>query len=390
MCTNLVINYPGTTTPDPATPALVLGARSLEFTGQLPTSLFWVPSGQVYPQIKVAPVNNPQGDLQLGWTSQYAFVGIAYPNPSGEGYCFMDGLNSQGLSVGGLWLPGTNYPQTATGPYLWFSDLGAWLLGNFATAAHAYEALQTTCVVGPASPTQQQKSPGFAPLHFIVTDPGGNSLVVEFVNGVSATLYPPGQNTSNGVLTNAPPYDWQCQNLANYANLSAIGGQTSTGPVVGAPVGAGLTGMPGDPMSQSRFVRAATFVKAVEQLAPDGTGWLPAPNGTANGGTVQTVQTLVNVTMQIVQMAMQTPYGTMLAPAATTGGYPTVADWTMWSVVRDHTNLVYYYTTAFNGILRSVSLGALAGQRKITSITLLPDVFQSDWSLDVSTALAGS
>jgi choloylglycine hydrolase len=302
----------------------------------------------------------------------------------------MDGMNEEGLTVGALWLPGTTYPQTATAPYIWFTDLAAWLLGNFASAEAAYNAFESISVVGPPTPTAGGGNGGYVPLHFIVTDRLGQSLVVEWTDGVTTTLYPPGGeiDTRDGVLTNAPPYAWQRQNLANYANLCVEGANTSIGPSEGPPVGAGLTGMPGDPMSQSRFVRAAVLSQALSKLAPDGTGWLPAPNGGVEG--VQAEQALVNVAMQLVQIVMQTPYGTMLVKPESGGQHPTVGDWTMWSVVRDQTNLRYYYTTAFNGIMRSVDLTKLDPQGGIASISLLPDQYQSDWCVDVTTALANS
>jgi choloylglycine hydrolase len=394
MCTNLVIQYPNAG-PSGVVDPLVFGARCLELSGQIPTSLFWMPRGQSYPQGAQAP-KNPDGFHPLRWTNQYAFLGVAIP-PTGEQppnavppkageSCFMDGMNEEGLTVGALWLPGTTYPQTATAPYIWFADLAAWLLGSFASAKEAHTAFKPICVVGPPTPAAGGATGGYVPLHFIVTDRLGYSLVVEWTDGVT-TLYPPGRDTSDGVLTNAPPYAWQRQNLANYANLSVVGGKTSIGPSDGPPVGAGLTGMPGDLMSQSRFVRAAVLSQALRKLAPDGAGWLPAPNGV---GGVQAEQALVNVAMQLVQIVMQTPYGTTLVAPEGGGQYPTVGDWTMWSVVRDQANRRYYYTTAFNGIMRSVDLAQLDPQGAVASISLLPDQYQSDWCVDVTAALAGS
>jgi choloylglycine hydrolase len=369
--------------PAPTTPALVLGARCLELSGQIDTSLFWIPRGQVYPRQTLVPAQ-PNGQSPLAWTNKYAFAGIAIPHQSD--YCFMDGMNEVGLTVAALWLPGAGYPQAATAPYVWFTDLAAYLLGNFASASDVYEALRSqVSVVGPPTPPPNGAPNGYIPLHFIVTDASGNSLVIECLDG-STMLYPPHAatiDTSDGVLTNAPPYLWQRQNLANYANLDVAGAQTSL-TASGPPVGAGLTGMPGDPMSPSRFVRAATLSQALRKLPADGTGWLPAPNGK---GSVQPAQALVNVAMQLVQVVMQTPYGTTLVQAAN-GSYA-VGDWTMWAVVRDQTNLRYYFTTAFNGIMRSIDLTQLpvSATGRYQQISLLPDEYQDDWCLDVTADL---
>ncbi|HEX3765554.1 MAG TPA: linear amide C-N hydrolase [Kofleriaceae bacterium] len=122
------------------------------------------------------------------------------------------------------------------------------------------------------------------PFHFIATDARGASIVIEFVDG-TMNVYPPSWGhgaTSDGVLTNAPTYDWQRTNLQSYAHLSVVGPKTSVA-TNGAPVGGGLLGMPGDPMSVSRFVRAATMRSGFGLLPPDGAGWMPPPHSGIDG-----------------------------------------------------------------------------------------------------------
>jgi choloylglycine hydrolase len=380
MCTNLLLAVPA----EPNTfssPELYVSARCLELAGHLATNLYLVPRGQSF------PLFDPQFPAanRARWTNPYGFVGIG-PSPADFSKipCFMDGLNEKGLSVGALWLPGTTYPLSGEHPTVFFTDFASWILGQFERVRDLEHALANISVVGP-EPTW----PGYFPLHFIATDAGGASLVVEFVGG-EMKVYPPSYlngATSDGVLTNAPTYDWQRANLANYAHLSLKGPATSVKPSNAPPVGSGLLGMPGDPMSSSRFVRAATLRKGLSLLPKDGNGWMPAPGDTGPE------QTIVNVAMQLVQIVMATPYGMLLEDGTLESPAPKVGDWTMWSVVRNHTMRKLYFSTAFNGIMRVIDLNALRfdemparAASSFQTIPLMPSPFK--WCED-ATALFG-
>ena len=392
MCTNLLLAVP-TTPGASAGPMTYVSARTLELAGTLETSIYLVPAGTTFPL--VSPPTPPPMPQPARWKSQYGFLGV-----SGNAHmmtqfpCFMDGLNETGLSLGALWLPGTDYPRSGPSPQVFFADFGAWVLGQFATVADLATALTGSApcmsVVGPPIPTPQVPQPYYLPLHFIATDETGASLVVEFIDGVMRVYS--GDQTADGVLTNAPPYDWQRANLANYAHLDVIGPATSVASSA-APVGSGLLGMPGDPMSASRFVRTATMRQGFGLLPRTGTGWLPAPGGSPPVGVSGSEQTVVNVAMQLIQVVMATPYGTTLAPGSAPTDPPQVGDWTMWAVVRDHTNRKFYFTTAFNGIMRVVDVStALKGTvppgespPSFKSIPLLPSPFP--WYEDVTAML---
>ncbi|WP_434046430.1 MULTISPECIES: linear amide C-N hydrolase [Sorangium] len=390
MCTNLLLSVPKV--PGDTSPGKVhASARCLELAGALATSIYVVPRSQSFPLVD-SPATNP-----CTWSNSFGFVGVG-PEPGSfkEVPCFMDGLNEKGLSAAALWLPGTAYPLSG-GPSnnVWFTDLVAWILGNFATVSDLKANLQAGAinVMGPATPQGppsngpiQPSEDVYLPLHYIATDATGASVVIEFIDG-AMNVY----DSSDGVLTNAPPYPWQLANLALYPHLDVAGAQTaivSDGP----PVGSGLVGMPGDPMSSSRFVRAATWVKGMNRLPKDGNGWLPAPGG-ATGGA-DPVQTVVNVAMQLVQVVMATPYGTLLAPSASAPGQLSVGDYTMWSLVRDHTHQVLYFTAAFNGILRSINVNAALSENpgakfpNLPSIALPPVSDPTRWHEDVTKQLS--
>ena len=372
MCTNLMISVPSN--PGQAEPApMYVSARALELPGAIEQSLYVMASGQQWPlPAQHAPLE-VQGWTTKGWTSTYGFVAI------GGGWesipTFNDGLNSAGLSVAGLWLaPGTEYAQPVANSkdQVSFFDFPAWVLGNFATVEEVRDALGGITVVGPLPPTEEKPSLYYVPLHYVVTDSTGNSLVVEFIGGKAHH-----HHSHNAVLTNWPTYDWQTTNVKNYYHLTPFGSTTSPSGA-GHPGGGGLLGLPGEPLSASRFVKAWVLSESIGKLPADGAGWLPAPGAFATTpasknppGFAGPEQTAVTVALQLVQLCMGTPYGMLLekvenSPATT--GTPvtsppthtnTYGDYTMWTSVRDHTNGRYYFSSAFSGLLTMVDLGEI-------------------------------
>lgn len=396
MCTNLLLTVPSI--PDNGGPPSAeiipqyISARTMEFAEPLNTSLYLVPQGQKFP-LSASSKSTP-------WTGTYGFVGVAFTPSGGNGnLVFVDGINQQGLSCAGLWLPGTQYLLAAspgTTPVEFF-DFCAWVMSQFDNVGDVATALQQISVISSNAEAGQE-----APLHFITSDSTGASLVVEIIGG-AIQMYPPSPDepvpaAAAGVLTNAPTYDWQCTNLINYLHLSLVGSATGTS-AEKPSVGSTLLGLPGDPMSSSRFIRACAFREGINKLLPaDGKGWLPAPPQV--GGTGST-QTMVNVAIQLVQMIQATPYATSLVPAQPTptppsspwSPYLTVGDWTLWQVARDHTNQVFYFSNAFNSTLQAVNLnavnfggGSVSPSSSLKSIPVLPA--QGSWYVDASSSFA--
>jgi choloylglycine hydrolase len=376
MCTNFLLAVPNI----PATGAgatQYISSRCMELTGVMKTSMYLVPAQQVFPLIKNGSVS---------WTGTYGFVALADPSGMPVFPCFVDGINSAGLSCASLWLPGTSYAASASSNALEYYDLGAWIMSQFATVDEVVTALAGINVIGAAPGSDLYK-----PLHFIATDPTGASVVIEFIDG-AMNVYPPSYNngaTQDGVLTNSPTYDWQRTNLADYVNLSVEGSGTSSTNTSGPPVGAGLLGLPGDIMSASRFVKAATFRIGYGKLPSDGTGWLPTvPDAGATGST----QTIVSAALSLVQIIQATPYASALISPASSTAAPTVGDWTMWQVARDHTNAVYYFSSAFNPTVQKVDLSEVdfgGGSVKMSALKTIP-VLPSPgaWYNDASSSFA--
>lgn len=274
------------------------------------------------------------------------------------------------------------------------------MLGQFSSVADLFNTLTRGALPMKVPPVQvvgpKQDGSGYLPLHFIATDSTGTSVIVEFVGGAMQVYGPDYDSgaTADAVLTNAPPYPWQRANLANYAHLDVVGPATSVKSTAGL-VGSGLLGLPGDPMSASRFVKAATFRQGFSLLPADGTGWLPAPSPPKGGqgdGYAGSAQVMVNVASQLVTMIMATPYGTTLQPGAQTGDPPQIGDWTIWWVVRDHTNRGFYYASAFNTLLQKIDLTQLdfGGGAAFASIPLVPPPAGNIWYQDATGSFAGT
>ncbi len=180
--------------------AVVFG-RTMEWgTFDLLSRAVIVPRGQQFTG------HTPDRKSGLSWKGQHGFVGLDAP-AMGEGL-ILDGMNEKGLAVNGFYLPGfTEYQaydpaqsSVSIGP----GDVIPYLLSTTATVDEAKAALAKVRVTPVVAP-----SLGFAPPgHFIVTEPSGKAIVIEYVKGELVIFDAP-----LGVITNAPNYDWHITNL---------------------------------------------------------------------------------------------------------------------------------------------------------------------------------
>lgn len=198
----------------------------------------------------------PDGSTGATWTNTYGFVGA-----TGLGKLLTtDGVNQAGLSGGLFYLPGfAEYPEfdpAQADVSLSPTDVMNYILGNFATVAEVRDAMPDMRIVAVV-----EEALGFpAPVHYFISDPSGEALVIEVVNQ-EMQMY----DAALGVITNAPPYDWHITNLRNYLNLSATELPAQTVAEIDfAPLGAGsgMIGLPGDFTPPSRFVRAVAFTQS--------------------------------------------------------------------------------------------------------------------------------
>ena len=317
--------------PAPACTEFILKAQDGGFVIGRSLEFGWNPGYQavVHPRGEPGSTDAPGGKPGLKWTSKYGYLAIeSFGNAS-------DGLNEAGLSVGALYLPGyTKYQDEAAAKHpaqaLALLDVCNWMLGNFETAAQVKEAVQKIYVWG--KPFKEAENQVF-PLHISVYDAQGNGIVIEWVKE-GLRIY---DHADLGVLTNSPPFDWHLINIRNYLNIRAAEVQpVKMGNTVLAPPsqGSGWQGMPGDWTSPSRLLRAWAMVRYAK------------PVETAAAG--------VNLAAHILN-AVDIPLGAV-RPADNT---LKDSDYTQWIAIKDLKNLVFYFRTYENLMLRTIDLKKL-------------------------------
>lgn len=228
----------------------VVFARSMEWgTFDLNSNVVIFPRGQIFTG------HTPDQKPGLVWEAQHGFVGLDAPAMA-EGLV-VDGMNEHGLCVNGFYHPGFAeyevYEPADANQSIGPGDVITYLLSTCKTvkdARAAFAKVRVTPVVAP--------SLGMAPpAHWIVTEPSGKAVVIEYLKGQCVIFDAP-----LGVITNAPSYDWHLTNLRNYLNLSPVALPTKRIEEMDfAPLGggSGMIGLPGDFTPPSRFVRAVAF-----------------------------------------------------------------------------------------------------------------------------------
>jgi choloylglycine hydrolase len=300
----------------------VVHARTLEFAIDLHSDVIMVPRGYV------RTGSTPDGKEGLKWKAKYASVGA---NGVGMPVIF-DGLNEKGLSSGLFYFPTSagymTYAAADAGKTLAPWELGSWMLENFATVDEVRANIGKIVV-----PAVVFKEWGFSPpVHYIVQDASGKSIVIEYVDG-KLNIH----DNPLGVLTNSPTFDWQMTNLRNYVNFS----MTNVPPVQLGSVklepfgqGSGMLGMPGDFTPPSRFVRAVAFSQSA----------FPSKTG----------QDAVLSAFHILNQ-FDIPKGAAREHEKDAHGN-IQADYTIWTSASDLTARQFYFRTYDNSQIRRVDL----------------------------------
>ena len=270
----------------------------------------------------------PEGLNGKSWTAKYGVVAL---DMLGHDW-FADGMNEAGLAVGLFYHPGfAEYPDYDAGKSadtIGATDVVAYLLTQFSTIDEVKAAMETVRVAGVT-----EALVGVAdPAHWMVTEPSGRSIVIEYAGGEVRFFDNP-----LGVITNAPTYDWHMTNLRNYVNLSAVALPTrAIGEMNFAPLGAGsgMIGLPGDNTPPSRFVRAVAWTQTAR----------PTPD---SGETVyEALRILDNFNL---------PLGGSEGSGAG-GDTGDMRSSTIWTTVWDLDQRVLYFHTQHNRRLRELRL----------------------------------
>jgi choloylglycine hydrolase len=298
----------------------VVSGRTMEFGFDVKSEVMVVPAG--------TPMTGslPSGARGIIYTTKYGMIGanaLGFP-------VIVDGINEQGLFVSDLYFPGYAGYQDGTpenAPRAMASyEFGNWLLGNFATVDEVRAHLQDVVLVS----TAVEALGGPPPLHFIIRDRSGKSLVIEPIEGKLKVYDDP-----VGVLTNSPNFDWHLTNLRNYIGLTAqnvpslqLGGNFTL-PQFGQ--GTGMFGLPGDATPPSRFVRAVAYSQAA----------LP-------------VSTAAEAVLEVfhIMNSFDIPLGSVRDKS----GDAVHVDYTVWTSVADLKNDRWYFRTYNDQAMRLVDL----------------------------------
>ncbi len=227
-----------------------ISGRTVEFGSNIEMSVALIPRNYQF-------VGNIPKGKGMGYQSKYASIGI---------YCFeeqvlMDGINEKGLVAAAFYFPGyadyeavnQSNAHQAVSPV----EFPNWILTQFATVAEVKEALSSVIIAPTVSKSWGTTPP---PMHYIVYDTTGASLVIEPLKGKLVQ-----HDNPIGVFTNSPTFEWHLTNLRNSINLNVYNvDPISLKGLELAPFGqgSGLVGLPGDFTPTSRFVRATFFSAA--------------------------------------------------------------------------------------------------------------------------------
>jgi choloylglycine hydrolase len=270
----------------------------------------------------------PDGRDAMTWKTRYAAVGL---NALGLAV-FSDGMNEKGLAGGILDFPGFAVYADPGKADLAHSlapfEFLTWALTNFATVAEVKAAAANVAIINVSKPGYGGIIPQF---HYALHDAGGNSIVVEPIDGKLKVYDNPFH-----VMTNAPPFEWQLLNLRNYLKLTrrdaapvTIDGRT----IAPTGQGSGLIGLPGDPTPPSRFVKALVYTLAVTKMP--------------------TARESVRLAEHILNN-FDIPSGLIEDPAPNA-----VDEITQWTTIADLRGRQYYFKTYDDPQLRRIDLTTL-------------------------------
>lgn len=198
------------------------------------------------------------GKPGLAWKTKFGVVGLDVL----EKDVLIDGMNEKGMTVNLFYNEGfteyAEYDPSKAAKSIPILALAPYLLTTFESVDDVRKALKDLPVVG----VYEEGIGGVPPVHMMVTDRSGKAIVVEFTGGKTMIYDAP-----LGVITNGPNYDWQINNLLNYANIDVPLPHRKVEDVRSMKFGAGsrLYGLPGDLTSPSRFLRAVAYVSTARQ-----------------------------------------------------------------------------------------------------------------------------
>ena len=302
----------------------VVSARTMEWEiFDLKTRLNVVPRNTEFKSFPM-PDNKPG----MTWKGKYGFVGTDLLNLTAG-----DLMNEKGLTVLMHYFPKSAeyqpYDASQALNSLTAGNLSEWIGSKFATVAEVREALATIRVVTFSHPDVG----GQVDMHWAIADPSGDQIVVEYTGG-ELHIY----DAKLGVMTNSPSFDWHLTNLRNYINMRPVEWpaiKVADKELKPIGYGTGLLGIPGDLTPPSRFIRAVAFSQTARKT-------------TGSFDTVrETFRILDNFNLPV---SPGEPEKGMESPPLSG---------TQYTSAYDMKNLVLYYHTDNNRMIRKVDLKAI-------------------------------
>lgn len=325
----------------------VVHARTMEFAADILSDVIVVPKG--YKRVGSTPAIGKELPLPgKKWTSKYASVGMSALGLP----VIIDGLNEVGLAIGLFYFPGfaeyMPYSRSDAENTIAPWELGSWILENFETVDQVKTAIKDIVVPGVVlAKFDPNASP---PVHFVVHDASGKSIVIEYVGGKLNV-----HDNPLGVMANSPTFDWHMTNLRNYVNFSFTNvPDLKLGSVQLSPFGqgSGMLGIPGDFTPPSRFVRAVAYSQSVseafsKEYNEKGESFHSA---TGKDAILQAFHILNNfdIPKGVAREHEHIAEGKTLVPA----------DYTLWTSASDLKEKQYYFRTYENSQIRMVDLNA--------------------------------
>lgn len=190
---------------------------------------------------------------------KYGFIGAGRKL---EKYFFADGINEHGLSCASLYFPGEAvYSKTGIEEKIVIAphEIPLLILTEYRNIAELEKNIENICIAEALVPLLGVVTP----LHWILTDTTGRSVVIE-PTGLTLSI----QENPVGVMSNSPELNWHLKNLNNYVNISpkqVEDKQVGNQEIHPFGQGTGTLGLPGDFTPPSRFIRTVFFKAAIEQ-----------------------------------------------------------------------------------------------------------------------------
>ena len=293
----------------------------------------------------------PDGETGKKWKAKYGVVGLDML----EKLTIADGMNEKGLTAGLFYHPGSaKYPEYDSAKAdisITAIDVAHFILTQFATIAEVREGMNRVRVV----PVVEEALGKPVEAHFMVTEPQGESVVIEFIEGKMKIFENP-----LGVITNSPTFDWHMTNLRNYVNLSAVAipdkkiGDLNFAALGG---GSGMIGLPGDFTPPSRFVRAVAFSQTAR------------PTATSTETVYELFRILDNFNLGV---------GSAEGSDESHGSTEELRSATLWTTAWDTKSKVFYYHTQHNRRVRMVDLSKINFSGKKVRHIMLDESKQQD------------